>query len=132
MSKKPTLTAFCRTKSINDFRTLLQEVTGLQTDNDRRRNTRVAKSLVIFVQPLDNSFQPKGKPFKSVTRDISPDGVSFIHDAPFPTNFARISATATSAAKSIVRICFNKVYYSDEMVYLIGTEFLPALECEDT
>jgi hypothetical protein len=128
VSKKPTLTAFCRTKSIHDFQMLLEEIAQRSSDDDRRQDNRVATSLLIFVQPLDNQFRPQGQPFKAITRDLSANGLGFFHEFPFPTNFAQISANRNSYAKSIARICFNKVYHGDEMVYLIGAEFLPGLE----
>ncbi len=82
------------------------------------------RSLVLIIQPLDNDLQPVGKAFKAVTRDVSATGLGFLHETPFPTNFIRIGATEQSMAQSLARVCYNKTFYGDEIVYLIGVEFI--------
>ena len=123
MSKKPTLTAFRRTEALEDFRMLLRDISDYPDENDRRQNVRIPKSFVLALQPLDNHLQPIGESFKSVSRDISENGIGFLHPTPFPTNHVRIGPTVDSISQSIARVCYNVVFYGEEAMYLVGVEF---------
>ena len=124
MPRKPTLTSITRTNPLGNFRELLRDVAGPEFQDNRRNSDRLPRSLVLVVQPLDNNLQPVGSPFKAVTRDVSETGLGFLNETPFPTKFVRIGATAQSAAQSVARVCYNKTYFGDEPVYLVGVEFL--------
>jgi hypothetical protein len=91
---------------------------------ERRKVSRVPQSLILCIQPLDSSMQPVGSSFQAITRDISAKGLGFLYGAPFPTNFVRIGATKHSRSQAIGRVCYNKAYYGEKVVFLVGVEFL--------
>ena len=124
MSRKPSLTSITRVNPLGNFAELLRDVAGAEFEGNRRSSERIPRSLVLVVQPLNNEFQPVGSPFKAVTRDVSEKGLGFLHETPFPTKYVRIGATAQSAAQSVARVCYNKTYFGEEPVYLVGVEFL--------
>jgi hypothetical protein len=123
VANKPTLQAFRRTECINDFQMLLHDLSE-QPDNNRRRFARIPQSLVLCVQPLNNDLKPVGKPYKALTRDVSENGLGFLYNASFPTKFVRVGPSEHSASQSIAQVCYNKAYYGEQTMYLVGIEFL--------
>lgn len=124
MSKRNSLSSFTLTNQLGDLRDLLRDLGESEYATNRRRAVRIPRSLVLVIQPLDNDLNPVGSLFKAVTRDVSASGLGFLHETPFPTNYVRIGATAQSSAQSIARVCYNKTIFCDELVYLIGVEFI--------
>ncbi len=123
IKKKPTLEAFCRTEAIEDFRALLGEISNFAPENDRRKRIRVARKLILVVQPLDKNFQPTGEAFKAMTDDVSANGLGFKHTSKFPTEFVRIGPTKHSVTQAICRVCYNKPLCGREKLFRIGVEF---------
>ena len=123
VSNKPSLRAFRRTRALDDFRMLLRDISDPSDDDDRRNNTRVPRSLVLAVQPLNQQGDPVGEPFKAVTRDVSEQGLGFLHPFPFPTNYVRIGPTANSISQSNARVCHNVAYEGEKRLFLVGVEF---------
>ena len=124
MAKKPRLVAVRLSEVTDDFRKLLHAISEFPPEQDRREVTRVLRSLVVSIQPLDNSMQPTGACFKAVSRDVSTNGMGFFHHEPFPTGLVRIGPNEDSVSQSVARVCFNKAYYGEQVQYLVGVEFL--------
>jgi len=82
------------------------------------------QSLILCIQPLDNHFRAVGSPFQAITRDVSTKGIGFLYGSPFPTKYVRIGATKHSRSQSIARVCYNKAYYGEKVVFLVGVEFI--------
>ena len=95
-TSKPSLRAICRTECIDDFRSLLREI-AKPVEVERRKIGRTPQSLILCIQPLDNSLRPVGSPFQAITRDVSEKGLGFLYGAPFPTKYVRVSANQNTA-----------------------------------
>ena len=95
-----------------------------QPENNLRKVARIPQSLVLCVQPLNNDLKPVGKPFQAITRDVSEDGLGFLYNASFPTKFVRIGPSEHSASQSIAKVCYNRAFYGEKTMYLVGIEFL--------
>ncbi len=52
---------------------------------EMRRTKRYAAVLEVVVVPLNESYQPSGRPFLAVTRDVSSGGLCLLHTRPAPT-----------------------------------------------
>ena len=123
MSKKPALAAFCRFDLNSDFQNLLDALSEKPKFVERRCGTRIAKKLVLSVQPLDDSFQPIGEPFSATTRDFSSGGIGFSHHDLFPTRYVRVSPIAGSHSIAIAEVRYHHPC-PDAGGYLIGVKFL--------
>ncbi len=127
VKKKPSLRAICRSECIEDFRSLLSDIAE-PVEVERRKYSRVPQSLILNIQPLNNDLQPVGDSFQAITRDVSTNGVGFLYNSPFPTKYVRVGATKHSVSQSVARVCFNKAYYGEKVVYLVGVEFIDELD----
>lgn len=78
----------------------------------------------MAVQPLDTERKPIGKPLKALTRDISADGLGFIHPTPFPTEFVEIRNVENSHSYAVARVCYNRAYCDDDLNYFVGVQFV--------
>ncbi len=123
MSKKPALAAFCRFRSNANFQSLLEDLSEKPKFVERRNGTRITKKLVLSLQPLDDSFQPRGETFRATTRDFSSGGIGFIHPELFPSQYVRVSPTAHSDSYSIAEVRYTHPH-PESNGYLIGVQFV--------
>lgn len=57
---------------------------------EKRSKPRRQVAVPIIVQPLDESMQLCGKAFRALTRDISTEGIGFLHTRSIETRMAAV------------------------------------------
>ncbi|MBI1315048.1 hypothetical protein GC176_27470 [bacterium] len=88
-----------------------------------RRSHRIPLPLSICLTGLDDQLQPCASPVVVRGRDISVDGISFLHGQPLPYRYAAVSIrTAAGIESSICRLTWCR--YSREGHYISGGRFV--------
>ncbi len=88
-----------------------------------RRAHRVPLPLSVCLTGLDEQFRPCAAPVVVRGRDISVDGISFLHGLPLPFRYAAVSMRTSSGVESAVcRLTWCR--YSREGHYISGGKFV--------
>jgi hypothetical protein len=88
-----------------------------------RRAHRVPLPQSVCLTGLDDQFRPCAPPVVVQGRDISVDGLSFLHGQPLPYRYAAISLrTAQGVESAICRLTWCR--YSREGHYVSGGKFI--------
>lgn len=124
MPKKPTLTAFYRAESQDDLQDLLQDLVNFPSRDNQRKTQRMPWSILLNVEPLDKEMNPIGDRFLVVTRDLSEYGLGFFHRSFLAASFVRLESKEKLVGQRLARVCFNKAFYGERPLYLVGVEFL--------
>jgi c-di-GMP-binding flagellar brake protein YcgR len=123
MLRQPSLAAFCRFRSNVSLQTLLDDLSVQPAFVERRNGTRIAKKLVLSIEPLDAQLRNAGPTFRATTRDFSAGGIGFIHDNVFPTKWIRVSPFEGCHCQSIAEVRYEHPY-PEAGGYLIGVAFV--------
>ncbi|MHC4880607.1 MAG: hypothetical protein ACYTGL_29500 [Planctomycetota bacterium] len=88
-----------------------------------RRAHRVPLPMSVCLTGLDDEFHPCAAPVVVRGRDISVDGISFLHGLPLPFRYATISIRTSAGIESTVcRLTWCR--YSREGHYVSGGKFM--------
>lgn len=88
-----------------------------------RQSHRVPLQQSVCLTGLDNQFRPAAAPIVVQGRDISVDGLSFLHGQPLPFRYATVSLQTARGVESIVcRLTWCR--YSREGHYISGGKFV--------
>ena len=92
-------------------------------DFERRRNSRISRSVSVIIQPLDADFRPDGESFPAVSRDVCDKGMGILATQKLKQEYVKITlAECEHAALAVV--CHNDPIGESKSVYLLGVEFL--------
>ncbi len=88
-----------------------------------RNNPRSTRSISVSIQPLDDDFQPIGKMFWVVSRDISYRGMGLICHEPIQCEFIRLGLM-NEHVTAISTVRHNTSIGEKYPLFLVGVEFL--------
>ncbi|MDP7301517.1 MAG: PilZ domain-containing protein [Pirellulaceae bacterium] len=91
-----------------------------------RLENRCQIAVPVSIQPVDPQFNAVGAPFSAVTRDISPQGIGFVHAEHVDHTLLAIQMSlADKEANLVVRVRWCKEL---DPLYLYGASFVARLE----
>ena len=74
----------------------------LNGDVERRSENRCEMVVPVLIQPLDAQFNAVGTPFSTVTRDVSPKGIGFVHSEPLDHSLLALQMSIADEEMNLV------------------------------
>ena len=90
--------------------------------DNRRLDVRSPCSLAALIEPLDSDFQRCGDPFFVTSRDITENGIGFVHPVKVLEEYVRVELVAHQTSV-IGRVCHNTDVGFNLPMYLVGIQF---------
>jgi hypothetical protein len=100
---------------------------------EKRSKPRIQVTVPLIVLPLNEATEPIGEPFRALSRDISTDGIGFLHTRRIEARLAAIEienpqAASDSKMQVLVEICRCHPIHST--LYEIGGKFVMRLDSD--
>ena len=88
-----------------------------------RRSHRVSFTSPLSLVGLNEAFEAVGEPLTATARDVSGDGISFLHEGPLPYRFVELTYD-TARGQVTHRAKLTWCRYSIDGFYVSGGRFL--------
>jgi hypothetical protein len=101
---------------------------------EKRIRARHSLALPIIVQPMETDLRAAGSAFRALTRDLSTEGIGFVHTTPIKSPFVAVEIEMPGDAdhpKMQVLVEILRCQTIHERLFHIGGKFVLRFEAED-
>lgn len=99
---------------------------NLYRGEERRSQTRFIVATHVQAQAVDDRFNPVGKPFRVILRDISSGGVCLLYPTPIESRFVAVTLDHPTDEQATVEVIVEiRNRHIDGPMFRMGAAFVP-------